>query len=74
MSRRFADCTCDDCRSIKGTRLWRMLGDGDVIQPGDHYASSLVGGLYRCTPDMMGKPLPSYAMPHMRPSGVMEGA
>jgi hypothetical protein len=71
---RFVGCRCDECRMVKGTQLWRILGEGDQIQPGDHYASSLTGGLSRCTPDMMGKQLPFMAMPHLRPSGVMEGA
>jgi len=51
-------------------QLWRMLGPGDVIQPDDHYASSLSGHLYRCTPDMMGKKLPYMHMPHLRPAGI----
>lgn len=56
----------------KPIQLWRMLEPGDVIQPGDHYASSLTGQVCRCTPDMMGKPLPYMHMPHLRPAGVME--
>jgi hypothetical protein len=48
-----------------------LLGDGDIIQPGDHYSSSMCGGLYRCTHDMMGKKIPFMAMPHLRPSGTM---
>jgi hypothetical protein len=57
---------------MKQVQLWRMLEEGDVIQPGDYYASSLSGELYRCTPDQMGKKLPFYAMPHLRPAGTRE--
>lgn len=53
-------------------QLWRYLTPEDIIQPGDHYASSMTGQLYRCTPDMMGKKIPYLAMPHLRPSGTME--
>lgn len=55
--------------STKRVQLWRMLEAGDVIQPGDHYASSLTGHVCRCTPDMMGKRLPYLHMPHLRPAG-----
>lgn len=68
-------CTCAADHGERKTRtiqLWRMLEAGDVIQPGDHYASSLTGQVIRCTPDMMGKKLPHMHMPHLRPAGTME--
>ena len=55
--------------SKKRVQLWRMLEPGDVVQPGDYYASSLTGHLCRCLPSMIGKPLPYMGMPHLRPSG-----
>jgi hypothetical protein len=51
-------------------QLWRMLGEKDVIQPGDHYASSLTGQLCRCHPAQMGQRIPFMAMPHLRPAGT----
>jgi len=54
---------------MRRVQLWQMLEAGDVIQPGDHYASSLTGQLCRCQPDQMGKKLPYMAMPHLRPAG-----
>jgi hypothetical protein len=57
-------------KGTKTVQLWRMLDYGDVIQPDDHYASSLTGHVCRCTPDMMGKSLPYLHMPHLRPAGT----
>lgn len=62
--------TIDAESKRKTVMLWRLLGPGDVIQPGDTYSSSLTGGQWRCTPDMMGKRLPYMAMPHLRPAGT----
>lgn len=55
--------------STKRIQLWRMLEPEDVIQPGDHFASSLTGHVCRCTPGMMGRRLPYLHMPHLRPAG-----
>lgn len=73
---RRGECVCEECCAVRRLgdghyRLWRMLDESDTIQPGDHYGSSLDGRLYRCTPEMMGKQIPYYAMPHLRPAGMV---